>query len=269
MFPGFIYVYRPSTNSVVGIVAVPKFSTANVMDNITSYGSSRAFGGSDRGGEKYFTSWTQTWTTTMMGLYWNLSSVNALAGDLVVYEMWGSNYFSYGGAVDSEWTIWLQVGWSGEINPSNPSAGYSYDQSYGLATTGDVADARGFNTFFYWNDLSPGPAPAIPTLFSAPVNLTDVSPGTGPHISLTFDNPVGIIGPTIGPSVGQIAVTSVTQVDTTHIDLNLATAPSEVLSGEAQACNAFRAPTGTEATDENPLPSPPTGGTATDTGGGV
>jgi hypothetical protein len=81
-------------------------------------------------------------------------------------------------------------------------------------------------------------------------SLTDVSPGAGPHISLTFDNPVGVVGPTLGPAAAGISVTSVAQLDSTHIDLNL------VAAGQSPA-----APIGAATNDTGP--EAPSGGAVT------
>jgi hypothetical protein len=56
--------------------------------------------------------------------------------------------------------------------------------------------------------------------FSTP-NLTNVTPRAGSKVGLTFDSAVGITGPTIGPKVGPINVSGVTQVDANNIDLAL------------------------------------------------
>jgi hypothetical protein len=91
--------------------------------------------------------------------------------------------------------------------------------------------------------------------------LTAVDPGVGPHISLTFDNPVGITGPTIGPASSGIQVDSVTQIDTTHIDLNLTVAGSAPAAPIGSATNDLgpEAPSG-GAVNSDPTPPVPVAG---------
>lgn len=82
--------------------------------------------------------------------------------------------------------------------------------------------------------------------------LLDVSPGTGPTIDLTFDLPVNVGSPTIGPTVEDLTVNGAAQNGEDGLTLDVSfppQAPTEVLTGSAQACNAFAAPTGGTATD--------------------
>lgn len=72
-------------------------------------------------------------------------------------------------------------------------------------------------------------------------NLTDVSPATGPKITLTFDSQVTASGTTTGAATAGVGVTSVTAVDTTHIDLNIDYPPVHPL-GQAQQEHEIQPP---------------------------
>jgi hypothetical protein len=261
MYIPFVYIYRPSTGAVVGNLAYPASGKLSTIFSDSGY-----FVPNNSGDSPGF---VNTWRTLQMtnvfkATNYTLANVAGVQdGDYIVYEIWGgcTGQRNNAGAFGLEIRLFVGQGdvlkW--EIPPRMASGMTAWDQGYGAN-----ADDRAYSknspppsvTFFYLNDLvvpSGGASIGFPNV-GAPVTLTDVSPGTGPRLSLTFDNPIGITGPTLGPASSGVAATGATQVDETHIDLDLAIAPTEVLTGEAQACNAFAAPTG---------------GTATDTGGGV
>lgn len=91
--------------------------------------------------------------------------------------------------------------------------------------------------------------------------LTNVDPRTGPAIRLTFDSPVTADPPTIGPAVPPLRVVSTTQVDATHIDLNILASgdPPAPPDGSATNDSGPEAPSG-GAVNPDPVPSVPVAG---------
>jgi hypothetical protein len=175
LFPAYIYVYRPSTSSVVGIVSqmnVPDDTWLIPTTSMNNYTRPNGTAGTGPG-----TGWKAWLSETTKTNYWAHADVDAEAGDVVCYEMWHCSVTANRiGSVS--WVADYML----DINPPT-SVLYPYDS---------WAEAYNSATFFAWNDLA-----------------SDLGP---------FPD---------GPSCP----------------------PTEVLTGSAQSCNAFAAPTGGTATE--------------------
>ena len=238
--PLFAYVWRPSTGAIVAYLW-----SANT--NAWYYSNAcHATNSTQTPDESY--RWSRTaaragWGTSGVYLTGWRTPFSALAGDCICVEYWGC---MKGGSNQTVGTI---PGISLFDITMSIGGGTDYD---GAIISGGNGASDGatpiHNTFFNFkgdtNLTMPFTMPPTGTLDGA-ANLIDVSPGGGPRISLTFDNSVGVIGPTIGAASGGVAVTGVTAIDATHIDLDLAIAPTETLTGSAQGCNVQPAPSGT------------------------
>ena len=242
--PAFVYVYRPSTNSIVGVVAKGPFGNISKLASSTLINS--YVGGNGPGGTVDTTSWRSC--SPEFSTAWTYYDVTAAVGDLLCWEMWGTAWSTLFDNQTITWSITLDVGWNGTTGT---------DQVFNKA--GNIDTVRGYNNFFYWDDLAgltqtnfSGPGP-----FAAP-NLITVTPMTGPVLRLEFDNPVGITGPTITGPVDGLGVTGATQISTVLIDLACAIRPDHP---DGDANNATLVPPIGEA---DPLGPPvPTGVGAT------
>lgn len=246
LIPAMAYIWRPSTATMVGVLWCTY--SQNSATELGSWGD---------GSANYYNfsgDWSDRWVYTHAyqdfthgtrnggAPVWDTfkQSVACQANDVMVIEYWCFSHradTNYGSGQKFSMSIGGGTDVTLDGTRSQNSPGYEATPTY--------------NTFIDIPALSPVTFPTdFPTAaFTAPPNLIAVDPGAGPHLSLTFDNPVGITGPTIGAAAAGVAVTGATQVSETQIDLELAIAPTEVITGSAQACNAFAAPTGGTATD--------------------
>jgi hypothetical protein len=216
VWPGFMYVWRPSTMTAVGYIA----SAYSFLGNSWA---PRFVGQSQL--------WAQTWAGDNSWICWGGygtrsfevnhigDTVTWLAGDMLIVEYWaGAIFFPYS-ATASPGSCYLKG--IGQFGGGTNNVGASD------LTDIDLAGNAEFNTQIPLGSSYAGTV-EVPVQGENPVvapNLTDVSPGAGPHISLTFDNPVGIVGPTIGAASDGLGVTGVTAISTTQIDLACAIRP--------------------------------------------
>lgn len=220
-FPAFVYIYRPSTQSVVGTLASPLSSGrwSDMVYNCTSYVRAAGAGGTGPGN-----GWYAFFSEYQKSLDYTRQNVDFQNGDYLCYEMWGCSYTSARTGTMS-WIVDFDVGWNG---------GVSTDQPWGTNT----ALNHNGNCFFYWDDLSAPvgvPVTGLP-YSSSPVTLTNVDPSSGPKVRLTFDNPVTAGGDatTIGPASSGLGVTEVEQIDDVTVDLHTDYPPAHPL-GEAES----------------------------------
>jgi hypothetical protein len=205
IFIPFVYVWRPSTQSVVGYLWDGYTSTSSFAN--IQYSQFNAMYNSN---SAVFEQWTG-WPAASTGFYTN-STVAAQAGDFLVVEVWSAGYSGTGPVAGQEYN------YSANWKVGGPIQNYN--------TSSSAAGSDNFCTFAYQDEtkwvggVSVGGMDAPTT-----VNLVSVTPKATQILELGFDARVGITGPTIGAATDGVGVTGVTQVSTTVVDLNLAIRP--------------------------------------------
>jgi hypothetical protein len=256
VIPGLCYIWRPG----VGIIGF----------NFSAFSYPANSSGPARWSVQNY--WQEHWG---MDSYWvcygaygprqmevnHLAAVDYLPGDYLVVEYFFGGIFSAGSASYSVGTGYIkgivQIGGGTNFGPPNS-----------MAQGQQVASNPSYNTqiSLVWStSTEPGfvtPSPAYP---ATTPSLITVDPRAGRIIRLGFDNPVGVIGPTIGPAVEGVDVTSVAAIDDTTIDLHLLTASQPPAAPIGAATNELgpEAPSG-GAVSSDPTPPVPVAGAFTE-----
>lgn len=249
VWPGFIYIWRPSTMTAVGYIASAYSAVGNLWNPWTT-GNSQLWGQVWAGDSTWICSYGGGPRSYEINHIQDV--VDYLAGDMLIVEYWAGSFFGCGSATASVGVCTMR-GVAQFGGGTNNIGGAD-------VTEIDLAGAATFNTQIPLLSSYTGTV-EVPVQGENPVatpNLITVTPMTGPVLRLEFSNPVGITGPTItGPADG-LGVTGVTAHSTTEIDLACAIRPDHP---EGDANNATLAPPIGEA---DPLGPPvPTGVGAT------
>ncbi len=254
VWPGFIYIWRPSTMTAVGYVASAYSYSANswtpglvTSQNWNEYWS----------GENYWVCWGGYGVRSFEYNHL-LDTTTWLAGDMLIVEYWAGAVFDCGNAGASPGACYMRgIGQIGG-GTNNTTGSERSNLNISVATYNTQIPLGGTYTGAVNIPVQGENAAVVP-------NLITVDPRASRIIRLGFDNPVGVIGPTIGPAVEGIDVTSVAAIDDTTIDLHLVTAsqPPAAPIGSATNDTGPEAPSG-GAVSSDPTPPAPVAGAFTE-----